>query len=71
MKVKVVVRGTVEYIGELTMSKKDYATWCDKVDGTKGYAHECVADELIGKIGLRLDNPSDFTSLEVETFESL
>lgn len=71
MKVRVTVIGSAIYMGELTMSKKAYANWCNKVDGTKGYAHEIVAHDLIEKLGLDLADPSDWGSLEVETFESM
>ena len=69
MKVNVVVKGEVSYMGTITMSKKDYAIWCDKVDGTSGSEHENVAIGLIAKMGLRLSDPSDWGTVTVDTFE--
>jgi hypothetical protein len=70
MKVKVEVVGTVRYMGELTMTKKEYKAWCDRVDGAHGLERDRVANDLIEKFGLQLADPSDWGELEVDTFES-
>lgn len=71
MKVKVQVRGTVSYMGELTMSKAKYQEWCDKIDAAKGFHRDTVANELVEKIGLDLADPSDWGEMEVDTFEAM
>jgi hypothetical protein len=71
MKVKVQIRGTVTYMGELTMSKAAYRNWCDKIDAAKGFQMDTVSNELIEKIGLDLADPSDWGEMEVDTFEAV
>lgn len=69
MKVTFAVRGTVTYVGDTTMSKKEYDEWCSKFDRARGFEQGQLCATLVEKAGLDLGDPSDWGELELDTFE--
>jgi hypothetical protein len=71
LKVKVTIKSTINYFGELTMTKEEYEELCDRIDNSRGFAREKIANDLIEKIGLDLADPSDWGTLDIEDFEEI
>jgi hypothetical protein len=69
VKITFAITGTVEYVGDITMTKKEYDEWCDNFDHSIGFANEKLCANLIEKAGLDLGDPSDWGSLQLDTFE--
>lgn len=71
MKVKVEIRGTVSYIGELKMTRTEYEKRIDQLETARGSLADTLAHDLIEEIGLSLADPTEWGDLEVDTFEEV
>lgn len=75
MKVEILVKQTVEYMGVVSMTKTEFDEWEAQLKEAGMYGDNDIAEAIIEKYGrctgMRLGEPNDWGQLSVDTFEPL